>query len=60
MKEVLKTLANGAKALVTHKSNARISIEKSAKLYVAPVAILGAGMLILDGFATWKSNMRTK
>ena len=58
MREILNTLSKSSRALSTHKSNLRVSIEKSSKLYIAPVAILAAGLLILDGFATWKSNMR--
>lgn len=58
MREVLNTLAKSSRALNTHKSFLRVSLEKSSKLYIAPIAILAAGILILDACATWKSNMR--
>lgn len=58
MREILNTLAKGSRALTPNKSNLRISAEKSSKLYIAPVAITAAIVLIMDAFATWKSNMR--
>lgn len=58
MKEVINALAKGSRALSTHKSTLRVSLEKSSKIYIAPVAIIAAGMLIMDACATWKSNMR--
>lgn len=58
MREVLTTLAKGSRAFIPHKSNLRTTTEKSSKLYIAPVAILAAWLLIQDGFATWKSIMR--
>ena len=58
MREILNTLSKSSRALNTHKSILRVSIEKSSKLYVAPVSIIAAVMLIMDTCATWKSNMR--
>lgn len=58
MREILNTLSKSSRALTPHKSIVRVSMEKSSKLWIAPLAILGAGMLILDAIATWKSNMR--
>lgn len=58
MRELLNTLAKGSRAFSTHRSNLRASLDKSSKIYIAPVAILGAAILILDACATWKSNMR--
>lgn len=58
MKEILNTLGRSSRALSTNKSNLRVSLEKSTRIYIAPVAILAATMLILDGITTWKQNMR--
>ena len=58
MREILNPLSKGSKALTSNKSNLRVSAEKSTKIYIAPVAITAAVVLILDAFSTWKSNLR--
>lgn len=59
MKEILQPLVKGTRALRRNRSYIRTSAEKSSRMYVAPVAILAAVVLILDGFSTWKSNVRS-
>lgn len=58
MIDIAKALSRNGRALTKHKSMTRIGLEKSSKLYIAPLAIIGAGVLILDSWATFKSSVK--
>ena len=58
MIDIAKALSRNGRALTKHKSMTRIGLEKSSKQYIAPLAIIGAGVLILDSWATFKSSVK--
>ena len=58
MIDISKALSRNGRALTKHKSMTRIGLEKSSKLYIALLAVTGAGILVLDSWATFKSSIK--